>query len=44
MGINTNDDIELLNQKIEIILSNKISKNFKYYDSDHNKIIIEGIQ
>ena len=43
-GMNTNDDKELLNQKIGVILSNEISKSVKAYDGDHNKFIIEIIQ
>ena len=44
MGMNTNDDKKLLNQKIGVILSNEISRKFKNYDRCHNKCIIEGIQ
>ena len=43
-GMKKEDDKKLLNLNIGVILSNEISKKFKYYDSNHNKFIIEVIQ
>ena len=42
--MNTNDDKNLLNQKIGVILSNEISGKCKKYDRYHNKLIIKVIQ
>ena len=40
----TKDNIELLDQKIAVFLANDVAANYKRYEKDHNKKIIEMLK